>query len=258
MDWEIPAHTVHEFASKRTKYCICIPILNESERFKTQLAAMTAITSQADIIIADGGSTDGSTAYDFLTKNGVRTILVKTGPGKLGAQLRMGYAYALQQGYKGIITIDGNNKDDPAAIPIFLAALDSGYDLLQGSRFISGGQAINTPLLRLLAIRLLHSPLLSFAAHFWYTDTTNGFRGYSRRFLLDPRVQPFRNIFNTYELLAYLTVRAPRLHYKVKELPVTRRYPPRGKVPTKIHSISGYVALLTIVIRAMLGRFNPC
>lgn len=44
----------------------------------------------------------------------------------------------LDQGYEGIVTIDGNDKDDPVAIPQFIEALRQGFDFVQASRFISG------------------------------------------------------------------------------------------------------------------------
>ena len=57
------------------------------------------------------------------------------------------------------ITIDGNDKDDPSAIPAFMEALDEGCDLALGSRFVAGGRGVNTPRLRHLAIRWIHSPI---------------------------------------------------------------------------------------------------
>lgn len=257
--WQLPSFETHELKPKSTKYCVVIPIINEGERIKAQLQSMldAHIPEHADILIADGGSTDGSTNTDTLKSLGVRTLLVKTGPGKLSAQLRMGYAYALRQGYEGIITIDGNGKDGPKAIPNFMKELEAGTDFVQGSRFVPGGVAINTPFIRWAAIRFVHAPALSLGAMHWFTDTTNGFRGYSRRFLLDPRVQPFRDIFSTYELLAYLTVRAPRLGFSIKEIPVTRAYPASGKVPTKINHISGHYDLLQIIFKAIVGAYNP-
>lgn len=256
--WEIPTFLLYELQPKRTDYCVCIPIINEGDRISTQLVEMRAcgIDRQADILICDGGSTDGSTDLSLLRASGVRALLVKTGPGKLSAQLRMGYAYALRQGYLGIVTIDGNGKDGVDAIPRFLHELDAGFDLIQGSRFIMGGEAVRTPWLRWCAIRLLHAPLLSLAARFWYTDTTNGFRGYSRRYLLDPRVQPFRNLFNTYELLAYLSVRAPQLGMATKEIPARRAYPAGGELPTKI-TRGSYAALLRIVWKTITGSYEP-
>ena len=69
------------------------------------------ISKCADVVICDGGSTDGSMSDENMKAYKVNTLLIKTDKGKQGAQLRMGFWWALERGYKGIITIDGNNKD---------------------------------------------------------------------------------------------------------------------------------------------------
>jgi hypothetical protein len=183
-------------------------------------------------------------------------VLVKTGPGKLSAQLRCAYAFAMDQGYRGVITIDGNDKDDPGAIPDFVKALELGIDFVQASRFISGGTAENTPKLRDIAIRWVHAPVLSLFSGFPWTDTTQGFRAYSQRLLLSPEIATFRDVFAGYELLAYLSYRAPRLGFRCIELPTSRIYPP-GKVPTKISSFRGNLAILKVLFAACLGVYNP-
>ena len=218
---------------------------------------MQDISQNIDVIIADGGSTDDSLNLDFLKNVHVRTLLTKQDTGKLSTQMRMAFAYALMEGYEGIITIDGNNKDDPSAIPMFIEALEQGYDHIQGSRFIPGGKAINTPWARYWAVRLIHAPLISLASGFKYTDTTNGFRGYSRQFLLDEKVAPFREVFSAYELHYYLAIRSVKLGYKVKELPVTRAYPNKGPTPTKISPIKGNLIVLLTLFKACLHQFNP-
>jgi glycosyltransferase involved in cell wall biosynthesis len=256
-DWEVPGFSVAELRPRSTRYCVAIFVINEGEKIRAQLTRMQPLMALADVLIADGGSTDGSLAPEFLAEQGVRTLLVKTGPGKLGAQMRMAFAYAMRQGYEGIITIDGNNKDDPSAIPAFIDALDLGADHVQGSRFIPGGLALRTPPSRLLGIRLLHAPLISRAAGFRYTDTTNGFRAYSRRFLLDERVAPFRDVFSRYELHYYLAIRAARLGFSVREIPVTRAYPSKGPTPTKISPIRGNLLVLRTLVAACLHRFDP-
>ena len=96
---------------------------------------------------------------------------------------------------------------------------------MQGSRFIPGGISENLPFSRWVGVKFIHSPLITLASRFRYTDTTNGFRAYSAKFLADPRVAAFRDIFVGYELHYYLAIRAARLGFRVTEIPVARRYP---------------------------------
>jgi glycosyltransferase involved in cell wall biosynthesis len=256
-DWTVPDHRALVFRPRRSEYAVCVFVLNEGERVRRQLARMRPWLDRFDLIVADGGSTDGATAPEAVAAAGAAALLVKTGPGRLSAQMRMALAFTLRRGYAGTVVMDGNDKDDPAALPRFAAALAAGYDHVQGSRFVTGGRAVNTPLSRLLAIRLLHSPLLSLAAGFRYTDTTNGFRAYGRQLLLDPLVRPFRPVFSGYELHYYLAVRAARLGYGVCEVPVTRAYPASGPVPTKIHGWRGNWGVLKTLAAACAGRWDP-
>jgi dolichol-phosphate mannosyltransferase len=182
---------------------------------------------------------------------------VKKDTGKQGAQLRMGMWFALERGYDGVMTIDGNNKDSIEDIPKFIAKLDAGYDFIQGSRFIRGGRAVGTPLMRYLAVRLIHAPLISRTAGQKFTDTTNAYRAYSRKYLEHPQVRPLRDIFITYELLAHLSVRASRLKLRTCEVPVVRAYPKKGKTPTKISFLKGNLSLLKILMKNMAGGYNP-
>src|SRR5438128_9820102 len=153
---QVPACETRSFRSKTSNYCVCVFVLNENGRLHAQLERMSPVSALADIVIADGNSTDGSTSSEALERLGVNTLLIKTGAGKLGAQMRMAFSWALERGYRGVITIDGNNKDDPAAVPLFLKALEEGADHVQGSRYIPGGVEENTPLSRYLGVRFLH------------------------------------------------------------------------------------------------------
>jgi dolichol-phosphate mannosyltransferase len=254
--WEIPAFSTLALRSKNTAYCIIVFVINEGKKIRTQLEEMAPYARFVDIIIADGGSVDGSLDPTFLRKTATRTLLTKTGPGKLSAQMRMAFAYALTEGYRGVIVIDGNGKDDVSAIPNFVKALDQGYDHIQGSRFIPGGHGINTPLLRIMGVRGIHSPLMSLAARHRYTDTTNGFRAYSGNLLSDKRLKIFRNVFSGYELHYYLAIEAPRHDFRAIEIPVTRRYP-KGQTPTKISPLKGNLTILATLLKAVVGRYRP-
>ena len=255
----VPAFECREWNRKNKEYCVLIPIINEGERIKKELqrAKRFGVSNVADIVICDGDSTDGCTEETLLRSLDVNTLLIKKGPGKQGAQLRMGFWWALERGYKGIITIDGNNKDSIEDVPAFIEKLQEGYDFVQGSRFVKGGHAVRTPLIRLLSVRLLHAPVISLTAGQWFTDTTNAYRAYSREYLTHPQVKPLRDVFVTYELLAYLSVRATQLGMKACEIPVDRVYPKSGKTPTKISFFKGNGNLLKILFKNMMGAYNP-
>ena len=141
--WQVPIFDKTFWLGRVKRYCIVIPVINEGVRIQNLLDRMKArkIAEVADIIIVDGGSSDGSVSPNVLKKKDVRCLLVKKGQGRLSAQLRCAYAFAMDQGYEGIITIDGNDKDDPIATQKFIEALNNGFDFVQASRFIRGGKA---------------------------------------------------------------------------------------------------------------------
>lgn len=254
----VPDYEIVFAEAKASDYCLVIPVINEGERIGKLLSAIQAkgIDRICDIILCDGGSTDGSLEPEKLRRLGVKILLVKKGAGRLSSQLRCAYHFTLTRSYEGVLTIDGNNKDDPAPIPAFIEKLKEGYDFVQASRFIAGGEAVNTPASRTLAIRLLHAPLLSAASGFHWTDTTQGFRAYSAKLLRDPRVAVFREVFKNYELLAYLSYRAPKLGFRCIEMPSRRIYPV-GKVPTKISFVKGNAEVFKVLLKTCLGKYNP-
>ena len=115
----VPKFECTEYAGKTKDYVVLIPIINEGERITRELlrAYEAKVSSYADIVICDGGSTDGCTEESKLKSLDVNTLLVKRDSGKQGAQLRMGIWWALQRGYKGVVTIDGNRWQVEAINP---------------------------------------------------------------------------------------------------------------------------------------------
>jgi len=254
--WEVPAFEVAEFGPKRTKYCFIPIVYNEGPRFIRQLEQMGENAGLADIIVAERRSTDGSTDAELLKKHGVRTLLTTDEPGGALA-IRMGFAYALKQGYEGVVLIDGNGKDGVSALPQYLQKLDEGYDFVQGSRFIPGGIEKNTPVLRRIGIKMIMVPLIWIGSGFIYTDATNGFRGYSRRLLCDPRIEPLRECFVHFNIQYYLSVMAPALKFRVVEIPVERVYPDDGTVPTKVVGLRRNFQALWEMVLTVFRHYNP-
>ncbi|HEV7280835.1 MAG TPA: glycosyltransferase family 2 protein [Pirellulaceae bacterium] len=255
----IPRYEVRELRPKESTYCLCVFVINEGQKLLKQLERIRAggFGIDIDVVVADGGSDDGSTAPESLRELGVNSLLVKRDAGKLGTQMRMAFAWALDRGYEGVVVIDGNGKDGVDAIPAFVKALQAGVDHAQGSRFIAGGRSENLPFSRFVGVKFLHAPLMRWASGYAYTDTTNGFRAYSAALLRDPRVAIFRDVFEGYELHYYLAIQAAKKGFKVVEIPVARVYPATGKVPTKISPIRGNLNVLKKLIRTCTGGYEP-
>ena len=252
---QLPNYQVEELAPQKTRYCFVPVVYNEGDRFRRQLERMAPQASLADIVVAQKKSTDGSTDLALLRRKGVRTLLTTEGKGGATA-IRMAFWYALQQGYEGVVLVDGHNKDGVERLPQFLKQLDEGYDFVQGSRFMRGGIEKNTPWLRKIGILFIMAPLLWWHGHFWYTDGTNGFRGYSRRFLEHPEVEPFRACFSHFNLQYYLSYMAPKLGLRVLEIPVERVYPSTGPVPTKVIGFQQNFMAFWEMVRTVRGFYD--
>lgn len=246
---------IKEYAPRKSAYAI-IPITwNEGEKIIKQIDRMQSILDYTDIIIADNASDDGSLEDNFLKSKNIRAKVTSFARG-YGNALRPAIAYALEQGYEGIIAIDGNNKDGPEAVIEMTQCLKEGYGFIQASRFMKGGLEKNMPLDRLLGVKLFMIPLFAVASGFYYTDPSNGFKAYSRNFLLDSRVAPLRAIFHDYRFQYFASTQAPRLGYRVTEVPASRIYPAKGKTPTKIKGIWTRLKIMWQMLEASLGRYN--
>ena len=169
-----------EFHPKDKPYTLIIGVFNEGEKFTRQLEALQPYRQFVDIIITDGNSSDGATSPEAL-RNKVSALLVnKEEQRGLSVQYRMALKFAYDRGYEGFIMMDGNGKDGVEAIPRFIEKLQERFDFIQGSRFMPGGIHKNTPLIRILGMRLIFNPLMYIASGFAYTDAMNGFKGYNR------------------------------------------------------------------------------
>lgn len=247
----IPPHESHIFSPKRTRYALLVPVLNEGQRFISQMEKMKAsgIFTLCDVFICDGASCDSSANANFVKNYGCAGLFINTSDKRgQGVQLKQGFFHTLKMGYDGVVMVDGNDKDNVyESLPRFLAKLDEGYDVVQATRFTLGGSELNTPLMRKIAIRLIASPLISLTSGVHYDDVCNGYKGFSARYMLDERMEWFRESFCTYEYCYYPLVQVKKLGYKAVQVPTTRAYP-QNELPSKIKGIFAYTKLLRQII----------
>lgn len=240
----IPEYTPEILSAQHHPYVVYVFTFNEGARLGKFLDRFPPPDQRRyDIMIGDDGSTDGSVPSTLLRRNAVRgATRLKSNQG-LSTNIKAALHWFLGQNYRAIICVNGNNRDNPEAIPLFLKALEEGCAYVQGSRFIQGGRAVHTPIVRYAAIRLIHAPLFSLVAGKRMTDTTNGYRAFSATFLRDNDVHPFNAAFSRYELEQYLAAKAIWLKYRACEVPVTRAYAP-GRVSTHIRTLADWLNML--------------
>jgi glycosyltransferase involved in cell wall biosynthesis len=260
----IPDYDVELFGSAEMHSdLVFIFAFNEGTKIEAQLKRFPSPEQRLyDIMIGDDGSTDGSLNPEMLKQYGVRGIVSLESNSGLSTNIRAGLHWFIESSsYRSVIMMNGNNKDDPAAIPRFQEKIQSGYDYIQGSRFLPGGSMQNTPAIRHLAIRALHAPLFSLAARRWISDTTNGYRAFSRSFLTSQNVYPFQASFCHYEIEQYLAWKALRLERSCCEISVARDYPDptqlkSGVSITKIKPGYGYYLMLKPLLALLLKWYR--
>lgn len=202
-----------------------------------------------EIIVVDDGSTDNSPRE--VERRGVRVVRHDHRRG-VGAAIRTGIHYAREHGFDVIVILAGNDKDRPSEIPLLLQAIEKGYEVVQGSRYLAGGMSDGMPLYRQFATRL-HPLLMRLFTGFPWTDTTNGFRAIRLSLFDDPRINIEQPWLDHYELEPYILFQAVRTGHRVKEVPVTKIYPPRKLGYTKMKPVTGWWSILRPVFLLGLG-----
>lgn len=202
---------------------ICIlPSFNEKGKIGKAAEGFCRAPEINEVVVVNDGSNDGS--IEEIIRAGA-TVLHHTQRRGVGAAIRTGIDYALSRDYDVIIVAAGNGKDNPGDVSSLLRPItEDGYDYVQGSRYLAGGNAGKMPLHRIICTRLypwLIRLLLGFPA----TEGTNGFRAYKTSIFKDKRINLWQNWLDGVELEYYLQVQVIRLGYRVKEVPVSKIYP---------------------------------
>jgi dolichol-phosphate mannosyltransferase len=219
---------------------------------KSLWCRQTDNTCHFDIALMDDGSTDG--APQELEKSYPIIVLRHTKNLGAGASVRTVNRYAVEKGYDVVVYTAGNNKDEPKEVERLVnPILNEGCDFVQGSRYLKGGGSGNTPFYRRLATRFVHPILFSLITGRRITDSTNGFRAVRTSLLRDTRINCDQDWLNKYELEPYLFYKSVKLGYKVKEVPVTKIYPPRKSGYTKMKAITGWWSILRPLVLLGFG-----
>jgi len=126
---------------------VILPTYNEIESLPPLLARVRAAVPDADVLIVDDSSPDGTGELaDSLAATDDRvSVLHRTAKDGLGRAYLAGFAIALEQGYPFVAEIDADGSHDPAELPAMLELARGGAGLVIGSRWVPGGSVVNWP-----------------------------------------------------------------------------------------------------------------
>lgn len=215
---------------------LCVaPAWNEGERIARVVKAVPR-DSVETMLVVDDGSTDSTASF---AESAGATVLKSPGNRGVGAAIRSGIDYAIENGYSVVVVVSGGGKTPPEQIPRLLEPIINGEaDLVQGSRYKEGGEFLRMPLRRRLGTRA-YTFLFSLFVGSRVTDASSGFRAIRLSLFKDRRINLWQDWLDRYELEPYLLFKALRLGHKVVEVPVTIEYPPEsdGIAYTKMRAL---------------------
>lgn len=183
------------------KTIIVMPVANEEKTMGSVLDEILALPYPELYVypVVDNYSKDRTEAIiREKEKTGrVKCIFYGDSTGVVSCYLE-GFRRALEDGADQIIEMDGGGSHLPSQIPLFMEALNQGYECVWGSRFIHGGQFKNDPLYR----KLLSgggTVLANLVLHTKLHDMTSGFEAFRREILENMNLDNFLSTGHMYQ-----------------------------------------------------------
>jgi dolichol-phosphate mannosyltransferase len=168
---------------------VVIPTYNEALNLPHLVPRLRAVTPDADILVVDDGSPDGTASV--ARELGVEVLERSKKSGRGGAVLAGLRAGLERQGYDGYLEIDADLSHQPEELPRFLEAAASGADMVVGSRYLPGA-GIEGWSWRRRAWSRMSNRLIRLALGVPLSDFTNGYRLYSPRAVEHLATTPLR------------------------------------------------------------------
>mgnify|MGYP003393675228 CR=1 FL=1 len=222
---------------------LAVPIaFNEEKKIGSVLKRFEGVPGVDQLMLLDDASTDGTPR--IAQEMGIKVLSQPKRSG-VGAAIRRVIRYAQENHFDIVVILAGNDKDRPAEIGRLVDPIvKDGFDFIQGSRYLPGGNYGNMPFYRQISTRYVHPLLFSLITGRRITDSTNGFRAIRVSCFDDKRINIDQEWLDQYELEPYIFYQFIRLGYKVKEAPVTKIYPPKALGYTKMKPLIGWWSIL--------------
>ncbi len=234
------------------KSLVIIPTFNEMENIPKLIPEVLSKAEGIEVLVVDDSSPDGTADYvEKLMQNNDKIHLIKRDYKMgLGTAYITGFKYALGHSFDYIFEMDADFSHDPNEIVNFLSEINN-YDLVLGSRYISGVNVVNWPMRRLI---------LSYSANIYtkiitglhIKDSTGGYKCFRREVLEAIDLDRIKS--NGYAFQIEMTFKAWKKGFKIKEIPIifVDRVKGTSKMSKKIVR-EAVIRVWKLRIRSMLG-----
>lgn len=216
-----------------------IPVFNQIEEFPTVLRELRETELACDtILLINNGSNDGS--EKLVRESGYEYIDLPQNRG-VGHAFMVAIDWALERGYEVLGALASNAKMLPSEMPRVLDPIFNGSaDYVTGSRFLLGGDSPNLPTFRKTSIPLVNI-FVKLLTGITVTDATCGYRAYKLEMFKRANFDWHAKWLDTYGFEYYLYAKV-LLDDSIRwiEVPITMRYPGKGKRYSKIKPFKGW------------------
>ncbi len=206
-------------ADRSEKKLVIIPTYNEKDNIEKILNSIFALKiPDLDVLVIDDNSPDGTAdiVRKLMEKNSHIHLLQRKGKLGLGTAYVEGFRYALQRDYQYIFEMDADLSHDPREIPNFLEAIKDA-DLVIGSRYLTGVNVINWPLMRLF-ISVMANKYTRVITGMPITDCTSGYKCFRRTVLESIPMDQVRS--NGYSFQIEMHFKVWKRGFRIKEIPI--------------------------------------
>jgi dolichol-phosphate mannosyltransferase len=205
---------------------VVLPTYNEAENIDRLLRELRSIVPEARLLVVDDASPDGTgrLAEACAAELGSIDVVHRAVKDGLGNAYRFAFERVIGEGFDVVVTMDSDFSHDPQVIPRMLDAIESGSDVVVGSRYVPGGGTRDWPLHRRLLSRW-GNVYTGWILGVGVRDCTSGFRAYRASALA--AIHPETTRADGYAFLTELMVRSVRQGARVVEVPIVfvdRRY----------------------------------
>jgi len=198
---------------------VVMPTYNEAENLATIVPAVLDRDPRIDVLVVDDGSPDGTgeIADRIAAESSRVSVIHREGKRGLGSAYLRGFTWGLERGYDYVLEMDSDHSHDPKYLSDLLRAVEEDYDLVIGSRYVSGVNVINWPMSRLL-LSWFANKYARVITGLPLSDSTSGFKCFRREVL---EVIEFSKVGSTgYAFQIEMDFRAWKKGFRVGEVPI--------------------------------------